>query len=277
MVSVGGNLRHAGTRFGAPGGFTPIVDVPICLFRVSDGKGMYTRTGSNGEYSFINVDVGDYKIIECGKSVAVAGSVADFSNATVMTEPVPADPEYSKITTPIANTNVVDSLSPNTLLVSIANANLTGKDFLDSTIKNTPLSIPSGVIIDKNILKKAGNGIFGTLPNGTPANTVPPSYPYQDSMTSGFTYLPGGISQGVDDFFMKNIQTRQWFSLSNHTTFDETSSYISINGGNPNIIIFFEEVDVLKNRYYLASAWLCMNTDIPNTCKIGFRALAEDF
>ncbi|MGL5149376.1 MAG: DUF11 domain-containing protein [Clostridium sp.] len=75
---------------------------------------------------------------------------------------------------------------------------------------------------------------------------------------------------------MANINTNLWFFASNHTTFDETSSMLLINGGDPNAIIFEETVTVNPNTYCLASAWLLMFTDYPNTCLIGFRALASD-
>lgn len=276
MPTISGLIRHAGTRFGSIGSLTAIPNVDLCLYNPSTSTGIYALTSSTGAFTFNSVPAGTYILVECGQDTIATLSTVDFTTATSIPAPTPSDPPYSKIVTPIANTNTVDSLSPNTLNLTVTTTNLANQNFTDSTVQNTPLSIPNGVILGPSLLVLAGNGIWGTLPNGTPVETVPTTYPYTNSMTTGLTYRPGGISLTADDFYMINIQNSQWYLLSNHTTFDETSSMLAVNGGNPSVILFKETVTVEPNTFYLAGAWLNMITNAANSCLIGFRALASD-
>ncbi|MGL4848878.1 MAG: DUF11 domain-containing protein [Clostridium sp.] len=280
MPSVSGTLKHAGTRNGSLGTYTNLAGFSICLYSPSSSLGLYVKTNSSGAFTFNSVPAGTYVVVECAKDNLGIVSPDDFTNATTIPAPVPSDPDYSQIPSPIANTNIVDSLSQNTFNVTVTTSNITGLNFIDSTIKNIPLSIPTGVLVNSNILINAANGTFGTLPAGTTINTSPSSYPYTNAITAGqLTYgqgVTGSIFLTENRYTLQNINTQGWFFTTNHTTFDERGYHFLINGGDPNAVLFKETISVLPNSFYLAGAWLNMITNAPGTCKIGFRALASD-
>lgn len=272
MPIVQGNLGYARSRIV---NIVGISNIPIVIQDTTTGVGIVVLTDTNGNYVVNNVPAGSYRVVEAYGATGGVASPADFTGAAIIAVPTPKDPPLSAMPLPIiAGTNQVDSLSPNTANITVTTSTVT-RNFIDSSIVNTPLSLPAGITYGSNILINAGNGIWGTLPAGTAAGTIPPTYPYSNSMVSSLLNYQTTMSgvYNVNTYTMVNINDSLWFTAPNHTTFDETSSYMVVNGGDPNALLFTETINVAANSFYLISAWLMMITDVPGTTVINFKVL----
>ncbi|MEG1710808.1 MAG: hypothetical protein RR316_03285, partial [Clostridia bacterium] len=93
--------------------------------------------------------------------------------------------------------------------------------------------------------------------------TTAPTAPYP-SVTPGFTYTTSTIpSDGL--YTVMNTRTGSfypWWPVSDHTTHIETGRSLTVNGANPNAIIFKQNVTVTPNADYVLTAWILNLIDI---------------
>ena len=89
------------------------------------------------------------------------------------------------------STTNLDSVTPDTLIVTVTGADLTNQNFFNGPVIYTPIEAlldECAIISGENLINAADNGTFGTFPQGTPANTGAPTEPYP-GVTPDFTYV----------------------------------------------------------------------------------------
>ncbi|MGI6070025.1 MAG: SdrD B-like domain-containing protein [Blautia sp.] len=268
-------------------GDTGISGIPVVLQNVSNGLRLVVVTDANGNYSFLNVPNGSYRIVESYGTTGGISSPGDFTNAVVGEIPVGMDPPVSAVTNPPSGTTNIDSLTPDTLLVTVSGANLDNQNFLDGPVIYSPIANildPCAVISGSNLITAADNGTFGTFPPGTPANTGVPEEPYP-GVAPDFTYVlpnPEVYAPFGGEYTVQNIMTNSlsasigaWWRIADHTFGNETGRMMIVNGFNPGAVFFRDTVTVRPDTNYLFTAWilnLFKVTGYPNP-ELGVRIL----
>lgn len=245
-----------------------IAAIPIVLQNTVTGLRLVVLTDALGNYSFINVPNGSYRIVEAyGESGGVA-SPGDFANAIVGNIPVGMNPPVSAVNNPPTGTTNLDSLTPDTLLVTVANNDLTNQNFFNGPVIYTPIEAiidACAIISGNNLINVADEGTFGTFPAGTPANTGAPSEPYP-GVTPDFTYVlpnPAVFTPLDGEYTVQNIMNNSmsaeigaWWRIADHTIGNETGRMMIVNGFNPGAVFFRDTIQVTPNTNYLFSSWI---------------------
>ncbi len=251
-------------------GDSGLANVPVVLQNISTGARLTVLTDANGNYSFINVPNGDYRIVQSYGTTGGVPTPGDFSTAVVGPVPVGTNPPISFATNPPPGSTNLDSVTPDTLLVTITGgANLANENFLDGPVIYTPIQdiLDSCVSVsDVNLINVADNGTFGFFPPGTPANTGVPTEPYP-GVTPDFTYVlpnPATYTPTDGEYTVQNIMNNAysntigaWWRIADHTTGNETGRMMVVNGFNPGGAVFFRDtVSVQPNTNYLFTSWI---------------------
>jgi len=271
-------------------GDSGIANVPVVLQNTVTNARLVVLTDANGNYSFINVPNGDYRIVQSFGTPGGVLTPGDFNNAVVGPVPVGTNPPISFATNPPPGSTNLDSLTPDTLLVTVTGANLTNENFLDGPVIYTPIQNildPCVSVSNVNLINVADNGTFGFFPPGTPANTGAPVEPYP-GVTPDFTYVlpdPTKFTPIGGEYTVQNIMTNAmsneigaWWRIADHTTGNETGRMMVVNGFNPGAIFFRDVVSVQPNTNYLFSSWilnLFKVTGYPNP-ELGVRILDQN-
>ena len=249
-------------------GDSGIANVPVVLQNTTTNVRLVVLTDANGNYSFINVPNGDYRIVQSFGTSGGVSTPGDFNNAVVGPVPVGTNPPISSATNPPPGSTNLDSLTPDTLLVTVTGTNLTNENFLDGPVIYTPIQNildPCVSVSNVNLINVADNGTFGFFPPGTPANTGAPVEPYP-GVTPDFTYVlpdPTKFTPIGGEYTVQNIMTDAmsneigaWWRIADHTTGNETGRMMVVNGFNPGAIFFRDVVSVQPNTNYLFSSWI---------------------
>ena len=231
-------------------GDSGLANVPVILQNIATNVGLAVLTDANGNYSFINVPDGNYRIVEAFGTSGGVATPGDFSTAVVIPFAIGMDPPINFATNPPTGATNLDSITPNTLLVTIAGSDLVNQDFLDGPVIYTPIQNildPCVSVLDENLIDAANNGTFGFFPQGTPANTGVPVEPYPE-VTPDFTYVlpvPDEFVPDDGEYTVQNIMNNtrpniigSWWRIADHTTGDETGRMMVVNGFNPGSIFF---------------------------------------
>ena len=168
-----------------------IAGIPVVLQNTVSGMRLVVLTDTNGNYSFINVADGSYRIVEAYGETGGVTSPGDFANAVVGNIPEGVNPPVSAVSNPPTGTTNIDSLTPDTLFVTVAGNELTNQNFYNGPVIYTPIEAiidECAIISGDNLINVADEGTFGTFPAGTSANTGAPTEPYPD-VTPDFTYV----------------------------------------------------------------------------------------
>ncbi len=244
-----------------------ITGVPIVLQDTNTGVGLTILTDSLGAFTFNSVPAGNYILIEAWGATGAIASPGDFSTATVISSPTPQDPPINKAPSPPATATRLQSLTRNTIPLTVTIPNLTNQNFVDGPIIETPIALRESSIVGNNLIIDAENGRWGTLPNGAQNQLIPATAPYLGIVPSE-TYFasPSTIATSSAVYNVTNIAysgsyTNLWYSFSNHTTFDETSRMMVINAaglGPASNERFFQVTipNLTPNSYYIAFAWV---------------------
>ncbi|MDU4597639.1 DUF7507 domain-containing protein [Clostridium sporogenes] len=268
-------------------GDSGIANVPVVLQNTVSGLRLVVLTDANGNYSFINVPNGDYRIVQSFGTPGGVPTPGNFNNAVVGPVPVGTNPPISFVSDPPPGSTNLDSLTPDTLLVTVTGADLTNENFLDGPVIYTPIQNildPCVSVSNVNLINVADNGTFGFFPPGTPANTGAPVEPYP-GVTPDFTYVlpdPTKFTPLDGEYTVQNIMTNAmsnqigaWWRIADHTTGNETGRMMVVNGFNPGAVFFRAIVSVQPNTNYLFSSWilnLFKVTGYPNP-ELGVRIL----
>ncbi|QUH19789.1 DUF11 domain-containing protein [Alkaliphilus sp. B6464] len=271
-------------------GDSGLANVPVVLQNTATNTRLVVLTDANGNYSFENVPNSDYRIVESFGTPGGVPTPGDFNNAVVGPVPVGTNPPISFATNPPPGSTNLDSLTPDTLLVTVTGANLTNENFLDGPVIYTPIQNildPCVSVSNVNLINVADNGTFGFFPPGTPANTGVPVEPYP-GVTPDFTYVlpdPTKFTPIGGEYTVQNIMTDAmsneigaWWRIADHTTGNETGRMMVINGFNPGAVFFRAVVPVQPNTNFLFSSWilnLFKVTGYPNP-ELGVRILDQN-
>lgn len=217
-------------------------------------------------------------------------SPGDFADAVPGGIPVGVNPPVSTVTNPPTGTTNLDSLTPDTLFVTVSGADLLNRNFLNGPVIYTPIGNildPCAIVAGENLIEAADQGTFGTFPAGTPANTGAPVEPYP-GVTPDFTYVlpnPEVFAPLDGEYTVQNLMTNSmsasigaWWRIADHTAGNETGRMMIVNGFNPGAVFFRDVVTVMPNTDYLFTAWilnLFKVTGFPNP-ELGVRVLDEN-
>ena len=91
-----------------------IAGIPVVLQNTVSGMRLVVLTDTNGNYSFINVADGSYRIVEAYGETGGVTSPGDFANAVVGNIPEGVNPPVSAVSNPPTGTTNIDSLTPDT-------------------------------------------------------------------------------------------------------------------------------------------------------------------
>lgn len=229
------------------------------------GTGIVVTTDSAGNFTFIDVTAGSYRVVEAAGYAGAISATGSWQEAALISV-TPADPPVAAITSPPAETNRINSLSPNTLYVTVDTSDITGLKFLDAPVEDVELQLNRYVTIGPNLITAASDGTFGTLPNGTAIQTSNPdgNPPYTDFSTVfgyvQYVYFKPNDGEYSITNIIANTNFGTWFNMSDHTSGMENGRMMLVNGSDPGQNVFSVTVAVTKNTNYVFSTWF-MNVD----------------
>ncbi len=260
MPSVLGKVSYDGSRTGIYNPANPgIANVPIVLQNTTTNERLVVLTDTNGDFEFINVPIGNYRLVESYGATGGVASPGNFASATVGSMPVGIDPPISFVTTaPVGATNL-DSLSPNTLLINVASTNITNQNFLDGPVKYSSVIDPCVNTVGSNLITAGDNGLFGTYVAGTQASYAPALNPYPGITDGTLTYVTAINAGG--QFTLRNIYLDtiviDWWKVTNKTSGDETSGMLIADpAGTGTEVAFTQTVNVEANTEYMFTTWV---------------------
>ena len=245
-----------------------IAGIPVVLQNTVSGMRLVVLTDTNGNYSFINVADGSYRIVEAYGETGGVTSPGDFANAVVGNIPEGVNPPVSAVSNPPTGTTNIDSLTPDTLFVTVAGNELTNQNFYNGPVIYAPIEAiidECAIISGDNLINVADEGTFGTFPAGTSANTGAPTEPYPD-VTPDFTYVlpnPAVFTPLDGEYTVQNIMNNSmsaeigaWWRIADHTIGNETGRMMIVNGFNPGAVFFRDTIQVKPNTNYLFRSWI---------------------
>ena len=281
MATVSGSLLYDNARTNSATGLPGIANTPIVLENIDTGLRLAVLTVTKGSYTFTNVPDGNYQIVE---AFGDPGPISVTGNFGVEAANGPAaiatPPPISFIDNPPAGATNLDCVTRNTIAITVAGSNITGRNILNGPVKYTPIVIDSSVNVDwaDNLINAASAGTFGLFPAGTAGMTGADPNPYP-GVNPGFIYvLPAANEAKPSDgyYTIQNIANNvsyqvngSWWRIADRTTGNETGRMMIVNGDNPGSVFFEDSVNVLPNTYYL------FVTNILNLIKISGRASPE--
>jgi uncharacterized repeat protein (TIGR01451 family) len=268
MAVVSGSLLFDRRRLDNPAGLAGIADVPIVLFNIVTEAAQVSITDSNGNFSFTGVENGDYRVVEA------FGYTGGIPEAKV--------PPLSFVTNPPAEATNLDCVTPNTLLITVDNADITGLNILNGPVTYTSIdALLDGCaeIIPGNLITAADDGTFGFFPAGTPANTaptIPPVVPYP-GLVPDFEYVLSSPTASIPDdgqYTIQNIMNNNfnnsayavegtWWRIADHTTGNETGRFMLVNGFRISSVFFDTVVTVKPDTHYLFTSWIINVYKVP--------------
>ena len=291
MATVSGQVifdlnRSSTLSPGDPG----IANVPVILQNIETGARLVVLTDTSGNYAFINVPNGNYRIVEAFGTAGGVLTPGDFSTATLGPVPIATTPPISFVSNPPIGSTNLDSTTPNTVLITVTDNDITNQNILNGPVIYTPIQNildPCVTVSDTNLITDADNGTFGFFLAGTPANTGPATEPYP-GVTPDFTYVvpdPTTYTPIDGEYTVQNIlnnamsnQIGAWWRIADHTTGNETGRMMIVNGFNPGAVFFESTVNVTPNTNYLFSTWilnLFTTTGYP-PAQLGVRILDQN-
>ncbi len=269
MATVSGQIIFDRNRSATiDAGDSGIANVPVVLQNITTGVRLVVLTDAAGNYAFINVPNGSYRIVEAYGTAGGVPTPGDFTLATAGPVPTAATPPISFVANPPPGSTNLDCLTPNTILITVTGADVTNQNILNGPVIYTPIATildPCTTVSNVNLITDADNGTFGFFPPGTPANTGPAVAPYPN-VTPDFTYVvpdPTKFTPIDGEYTVQNLMTDAmsnvigaWWRIADHTTGNETGRMMVVNGFNPGAVFFRSTVPVTPNTNYLFSTWI---------------------
>ena len=250
------------------GNVTGLNNLPVVLQDTASLAHLVVLTDATGAYSFINVPAGSYRIVE---SYGLGGGVptpGDFATSVVGPLTVAQTPPIGSIPSPPAGATNVDCVTPDTILITVAAADVTEQNIFNGPVAYIPLSLvldPCTIVLPANLVTDADGGTFGAFSAGTTANQGTPANPYP-TISPDFTYVasdPSTYTPFDGEFTIQNTMNNAmsntigaWWRISDHTSGNETGRMMIVNENDPGDIIFRTAVSVAANTTYLFSTWI---------------------
>ena len=242
--------------------------IPVVLQNLDTGARCTVFTDQAGDYAFLHVPVGAYRLVQAPYETDGLPSPADFSGAAVGPVPVGGNPPISAAPNPPAGATHLDAVTPNTRFLTVTGADIGEQTFLSGPVIYSPIETildPCAAVSEENLLEAADRGALGTFPPGTPANTGAPTEPYP-GVTPDFSYVlpnPAVYTPAGGEYTVQNLMTDAlsqqigaWWRVADHTQGNETGRMLVVNGYNPGAVFFRAEAAVEPNHYYLFTAWI---------------------
>lgn len=269
MATVSGRVVFDRDRSAAvSSGDSGLANIPVVLQNFDTTARLTVLTDASGNYAFLNVPGGSYRIVESYGASGGVPSPGDFSAAAPGSIPQGVNPPISAASNPPPGSTNLDSVTPDTLLITVTGPDVTNQNFFNGPVIYTPIQVildPCTVVSGENLIQAADGGTFGFFPQGTPANTGAPTEPYPD-VTPDFTYVlpnPDVYTPAGGEYTVQNIMNNAlsevigaWWRIADHTTGNETGRMMIVNGFNPGAVFFQTVVPVQPNTNYLFSAWI---------------------
>lgn len=271
-------------------GDSGLANIPVVLQNIDTAARLTVLTDENGNYTILNVPNGNYRIVESYGTPGGNLTPGNFYNAVPGSVPTGANPPISAAVNPPPGSTNLDSLTPDTLLVTVTGPDLINQNFLNGPVIYTPVQTildPCAIISGDNLINAADKGTFGTFPPGTPANTGAPTEPYP-GVTPDFTYVlpnPAVFAPLGGEYTVQNIMTNStsaeigaWWRIADHTVGNETGRFMVVNGYNPGAVFFRDTVAVQPDTNYLFTSWILNLFKVngyPNP-ELGVRILDEN-
>jgi len=302
MATISGRILFDRTRTAAPPtGMIGINNVPVVLQNTATGFRLAVMTvtvkdadenDTYGNFSFINVTPGNYRVVEAYGTPAVA-SPGDFNLAEAGDIPSGVVPPISYIQDPPVGATNLDCTTPNTLLITVASADMSNLYICNGPVKYTPIVMDPSVSVywATNYINIADEGSFGLFPAGTPVMTGADPNPYPN-VNPDFRYVqpvPNSPYPRDGEYTIQNIATsityqnnNVWWRIADYTTGNETGRMMIVNGDNPitgdNLIFFKNVVFIKPETYYLFVTWIINLIKITGRVDpaLGIRILAPD-
>lgn len=249
-------------------GDSGLENIPVVLQNISTTERLTILTDDDGNYIFLNVPNGNYRIVESYGTTGGFPTPGNFFNAVPGSIPPGVNPPITAAVNPPQGSTNLDSVTPDTLLVTVSGGDLANLNFLNGPVIYTPVEAildPCAIIAGENLIHGADNGTFGSFPQGTPANTGAPAEPYP-GVTPDFTYVlpnPAVFAPMGGEYTVQNImnnsmsaQIGAWWRIADHTVGNETGRFMVVNGFNPGAVFFRDTVTVQPNTNYLFTSWI---------------------
>ena len=290
MATLSGRLLFDRTRTGAPpSGMSGIANVTIVLQNTSTNMALGVTTDSNGNFSFINVPNGNYRIVESFLTSGIP-TPGDFNLAFSGGVFRGVVPPINYVANPPAGTTDLDCTTPNTLLITIADANISNLYLCNGPVRYIPIeniTDACAVIDPRNLLIDAESGTMGLFPQGTAVDTGVPEEPYPENVPDYIYTLPRrpGHAPEANEYTVQNIMKddtsniqNYWWRIADRTTGNETGRMMIVNGDRPGSVFFSTNVDVVPHTHYLFSVWILNMMRDPRGAepKLGVEVRAED-
>ena len=269
MPTVSGRIVFDINRNANIGGnITGINNLPVALQNVDTLTALVVLTNVMGDYSFINVPTGNYRLIEAYGLIGGIPTPGDFNTAAVLPVITSHTPPVGAVTAVPPGATNIDCVTPNTILITVAAADVLNQYIFNGAVRYTPLNLsldPCVSVLPANLVLDADGGTLGGFPAGTTANTGPAADPYP-ALFPDFTYVvpnPATYTPIDGQFTVQNTMNDAmsnvvgaWWRISDHTTGNETGRMMIVNENDPGDIIFRTTVAVSPNKTYLFSTWI---------------------
>lgn len=233
-----------------------VAQIPVSLVN-NNNKSLTVLTDINGKFEFINVENGDYTLIESYGFDGVISSDGDFLNALENVQITPNDPPINFVNNTLG-ANTLDSISPNVLKINVLDNNVEDIYFFDAPINHNQANIKSYVNINNvNLITNAGNGNFGENENGALVNNSPLVNPFLNINDLNYKQISEANSVlDVSDFTVTNIYKPDVSLQDNFWTITDLNSKnekgaMLVANTNLDNILFEENVVVDLNSDYL--------------------------
>jgi len=130
MATVSGRVIFDRDRSASiTAGDSGISNVPVVLQNTVTNVGLVVLTDPYGNYSFINVPNGSYRIMEAFGTLGGVPTPGNFATATVIPVPIGINLPLSFATNSPPDATNLNSVTPYTLLVTVTGVDLTNQNF----------------------------------------------------------------------------------------------------------------------------------------------------
>lgn len=241
-----------------------ISNIPIVLQNKLTNERMAVNTDSKGNYTFLNVPNGEYRIIVVyGYNDKIIDTPGIFIPEFGII-PQASLPPYTVLKGPYPiGTNHLNAVTPTTVFVKVEDEDIIADTFFVGPVSYQSLenSIDQCASISKvNLVTIVDFGTFGFLPPGTSINGGPPTNPFPSLQSINFTFVQQKYPIHDGEYCIGNTikpyPEFYWWRLSDHTTSIETGMMQIINGSNAGAKFLIDRVSIECNKYYFFSAWV---------------------
>lgn len=145
--------------------------IPVVLQNLDTGARCTVFTDQAGDYAFLHVPAGAYRLVQAPYETDGLPSPADFSGAVVGPVPVGGNPPIAAAPNPPAGATHLDAVTPNTRFLTVTGADIGEQTFLSGPVIYSPIETildPCAAVSEENLLEAADRGTFGTFPPRDP-------------------------------------------------------------------------------------------------------------